>query len=103
MITYDEVLNLNYYKKTTYSGWAGGMRFKIQREVPENENDEALEPIFHVWIWPGPYIFDKTPAEKKYTAQFPFSEEGKKQAVDWLNEQYHIHLDEWPARKTDEH
>lgn len=101
MITYDEILNLNYYKKTTYTGWLGGMRFKIKRETPEGSDGEAAEPIFRVWIWAGPYIFDKTPAEKKYTAQFPFSEDGKKQAVDWINEQYQARMDEWPARKTD--
>ena len=50
MITYDEVLNLNYYKKTTYTGWLGGMRFKIKRETPEGSDGEAAEPIFRVWI-----------------------------------------------------
>ena len=33
MITTDEILNLNYYKKTTYTGWMEGMRFLIRREA----------------------------------------------------------------------
>ena len=103
MLTYDEVLNLNYYKKTSYSGWMEGMRFQIKREVPETaEGEEPATPYFHVWIWPGPYIFELTPAEKKFTAQFPFSEEGKKQAVDWINAQYQERLSLWPKKKTDE-
>ncbi len=29
MLTYDDALNLNYYKKTTFTGWMNGMRFLI--------------------------------------------------------------------------
>lgn len=106
MLTYDEVLNLNYYKKTTYTGWMEGMRFLIKREEPttidpETNEEKKLDPIFHVWIWPGPYIYELTPVERKYTAQFPFSEEGKRQAVDWINEQFEAKKDEWPKRKID--
>lgn len=107
MLTYDEVLNLNYYKKTTYTGWMGGMRFLIKREQPvipdpETGEEKPQDPIFHVWIWPGPYIYALTPAEKKFTAQFPFSEDGKRQAVDWINAQYEEHSELWPKQKTDE-
>ena len=52
MLTSDEVLNLNYYKKTSYTGWINGMRFLIRREAPE-EGDA----FFHAWVWPGPLIF----------------------------------------------
>lgn len=97
MLTYEEVLNMNYHKKTSYSGWMGGMRFLLKHEAPENE-----EAIFHVWVWPGPYIFSRTDAQKKFTARFPFTEEGKRQAVDWINEQYEVHMDLWPRYKTDE-
>lgn len=101
MLTYEEVLNMNYYKKTSYTGWMGGMRFLIRREAPEaEEGKDPIDPFFHVWVWPGPYIFDLTPADKKYTARFPFTAEGKKMAVDWINEQYEVHLSEWPKKKT---
>lgn len=106
MLTYDEVLNLNYYKKTTYTGWMEGMRFLIKREQPTiidpaTNEEKPEDPIFHVWIWPGPYIYDLTPAEQKLTARFPFSEEGKRQAVDWINEQFELHKNEWPKRKIE--
>ena len=45
MLTFDEVLNLNYYKKTSYTGWINGMRFLIRREAPE-EGDAFDENIF---------------------------------------------------------
>ena len=82
MLTYDDALNLEYYKKTSFTGWMGNMRFKIAREIPEEG-----EPFFHVWIWPGPYIFDLADKDKMQEATFPFTKEGKCQAVDWINEQ----------------
>ena len=56
MLTYDDALNLNYYKKTTFTGWMNGMRFLIKREEPvikeatEDTPEEKGEPIFHAWI-----------------------------------------------------
>ena len=52
MLTYDDALNLNYYKKTTFTGWMNGMRFLIKREEPvlkeatEDTPEEKGEPIF---------------------------------------------------------
>ncbi len=90
MITYDEVLNLNYYKKTDYTGWTNGMRFRIARETSED-----TDAIFHVWVWPGPYIFGLTSDDLKTDATFPFSEEGKIQAVDWINAQFEEKREIW--------
>lgn len=114
MLPYDDILNLNFYMKTSFTGWMGGMRFLIKREVPSvkkgeevNESGEIipimenLPPIFHVWVWPGPYIFDLTEESKKTDATFDFSEDGRKQVVDWINLQYESRLQEWPKRKTD--
>lgn len=100
MLTYDDALNLNYYKKTTFTGWMGKIRFLIKMEkvtVSEpdpagtvDENGAAVMinkeiPRFHVWVWPAPYIFDLTPDDQKEDSVFPFNEEGKRQAVDWVN------------------
>lgn len=74
MLTADEVLNLNYYKKTSYTGWINGMRFLIKREAPE-EGDA----IFHAWVWPGPLIFDLVDDTQKYdfTAPLPTEENSR--------------------------
>lgn len=108
MLTYDEVLNMNYYKKTSYTGWMGGMRFLIKKEQPPTpevvEGEEPLpapDPLFRVWIWPGPYIYDLTDVSKKFTATFPFTEEGRCQSVDWINDQYELHKDLWTKRKIE--
>ena len=53
MLTYDDALNLNYYKKTTFTGWMNGMRFLIKREEPvikeatEDTPEEKGAPIIH--------------------------------------------------------
>lgn len=93
MLTYDEVLNLNYYKKTPYTGWMNPLRFLIKQEKPE-EGDA----IFHAWVWPGPYIFDLTDEKLKIDTTAPFTEEGKRQIVDWINEQYETYKDVWSTK-----
>ncbi len=90
MLTFDEVLNLNYYKKTSYSGWINGMRFLIRREQHEDQ-----DAVFHAWVWPGPLIFDLTEDDKKTDFTAPFSDEGKQEVVDWINEQYLTHGELW--------
>lgn len=93
MLTYDEALNLNYYKKTTFTGWMKPLRFLIKHEKPEEG-----EPIFHAWVWPGPYIFELTDDSKKIDKTAPFSEDGKKEIVDWINEQYGLHKEVWSSK-----
>ena len=51
--------------------------------------------IFLVYIWPGPYNFASTEDNLKTSATFPFTPDGKQQAVDWMNEQWTARKDEW--------
>lgn len=87
MLTYDDALNLNYYKKTSYTGWMKPIRFLIKMEKPE-EGDA----FFHAWVWPEPYTFALTEDSKKIDYTAPFSEEGKREIVDWINKQQEIYL-----------
>ncbi|MEE1249288.1 MAG: GNAT family acetyltransferase, partial [Lachnospiraceae bacterium] len=83
-------------KKTHFTGWMNPLRFLIKQEKPEEG-----EPYFHAWVWPGPYIFDLTDDSLKTDITFPFTQEGKEQTVDWINEQYESRIKGWPRRKTD--
>lgn len=94
MLTYDDVLNLNYYKKTSYTGWINGMRFLIRREAPEDGG-----AVFHAWVWPGPYIFDLAEDSVKTDMTAPFTEEGKRTVVDWINAQYEGHPERWSLER----
>ncbi len=99
-IELDDILGFNFFQYgSPYIGECGGMHFRLARNPLENvvfnhdphKNDEAL---FDVTIWRGPYNYDKT-RQKKTTAQFPFTEDGRLAAVQWLNERYDERVDYW--------
>ena len=67
MITTEDVLNMNFYKKETFTGSYKGMRYLLKKDTEE----EAA--IFRCYVWPGPYNFATTPDEQKSMATFPFN------------------------------
>lgn len=92
MITNEDILNMNFYKKEKFTGSYRGMRYLIRKDsVPE-------EDAFSVTVWRGPYNYDTTPEEKKTTCRFPFTPEGKRQVVDWLNAQWESRKSEWETQ-----
>lgn len=92
MIQNEDILNMNFYKKEKFTGSYLGMRYLIRKENADGAD------LFRVFIWPGPYNFASTAEEKKTSAVFPFTPEGKQQVVDWLNEQWNSRKQEWPSR-----
>lgn len=92
MIQNEDILNMNFYKKEKFTGSYCGMRYLIKKDT-QDDNE-----IFRVYIWPGPYNFASTADEKKTSADFPFTPEGKQQVVDWMNEQWNNRKEEWPSR-----
>ena len=103
MITTEEILNMNFYKKEKFTGSYLGMRYLIKKDVIETPVEDGEEgevnktDIFRAYVWPGPYAFSAVAEEDKTSATFPFTEEGKQQVVDWLNEQWQIRKDFWSA------
>lgn len=91
MLTRNELLALNYYKKAVFTGSIGNMNYRIARIQPE----EGAEPVFEVVIFPGPYCFDKTADTLKQSARFPFSEEGIQAVTEYLNEQSGARSAQW--------
>ncbi|MCR5785598.1 MAG: GNAT family acetyltransferase [Eubacterium sp.] len=78
----NDVFSFNYYTyKEPFTGSFNGMRYKISRE--EKEEGEAF---FKVITWPEPYCESATPDELKEYAEFDFDENGKEEAVDYLND-----------------
>ena len=86
MITTQDVLNMNFYKKESFTGSYKGMRYLLKKD---NEEEST---IFRCYVWPGPYNFATTPESQKVMATFPFTEEGKQQAIDWMNEYWNEHF-----------
>lgn len=82
MIDKEKFHVFNYVKKEEYCAGMEGMRYMLKKK--ETEDGVSLE----VCIWPEPCCYAKTSEEKKQRKEFAFSEEGVKEAADWLNEQY---------------
>ena len=114
MITNDDILNMNFYKKEQFTGSYQGMRYLIKKDaVPAGNSpnaassdaasDSAAVPaaeavmtdVFCVTIWPGPYNFASTDDSEKTSVTFPFTPEGKDAVVAWLNEQWQNRRSEW--------
>ena len=82
MISRNELLTFNYYKKEKFTGSLHGMRYLIQKE------SEGEEDAFAVFTWPGPYNFASTPEEMKKKRKFPFEEASLEQIAGYLNGEY---------------
>ena len=87
MIEKAELMPLNYYKKSAFTGSYRGMRYRI----------EKVEEEFLVTIWPEPYNFETTKEEEKECQHFAFSEDGKEAMVQWMNRQYVEQQKVWEA------
>lgn len=77
MIDREHFMPVNFFKKEAFTGSDSGMRFLVRKQ------EDQLE----AFVWPEPYGFEATADEQKQSAQFEFSPEGVKSAVDWINEQ----------------
>lgn len=82
MLTREDFLSLNFVKKEDFTGSHKGMRFMLHQETVEEEKK------LKVYLWSEPFGFEATPDEQKIDRLFEFSEEGLRQAIDWMNEQY---------------
>jgi len=91
MLNKDTFVPIQFFKKEAYTGSMNGMRYRVAKEEEE----------FSAVVYPEPYCYEATPEEQKIRTCFPFTEEGRGQAVDWINEQYEENRTAWEkdARK----
>lgn len=82
MITKEDILSLEFLKKSEYTGCNAGMRYRLEKV--EREDGKILQAA----VWPEPFNFFMTPEEEKRKCEFSFSEDGVKDAVDWMNNVY---------------
>ncbi len=69
-------LSVNFLKKEPYTGSHAGSRYYLC----------SAEDKIKVCIYPEPWCFEVTPDDNKTWNEFPFSPEGLKSAVDWIDE-----------------
>ena len=61
MITTEDILNMNFYKKEKFTGSDTGMRYRMEmtkREVPKEDGadgETVEETVLTVTSWPEPY------------------------------------------------
>ncbi len=83
-------MRFNFFKYGgVFSGDHKGMRYRIGRI------GEKPDFILQAAVWPEPFSFEKTKEEEKVFADFPYSEEGRDQAVIWIQGQYEAQKMRW--------
>lgn len=96
----EDILGFNFFQYgSVFFGECKGMRYSMARNPLKNvvydhdphKNDEAL---MEVTVWRGP-LNSETTKEEKTTTTFPFTEEGRAEAINWLNERYSEKVDFW--------
>ena len=80
MIQRDDILSMEYLKKTEFTGCHQGMRYRLEG-VDGGDGEKRLRCT----VWPEPFCFFKTPDEEKESAEFYFGEDGVVDAVAWMN------------------
>ena len=80
MILREDILSMEFLKKSEYTGCHQGMRYRL--EGVSTEEGKQLKAT----VWPEPFNYFKTPEEKKQSRLFDFAEEGVVDAIAWMNE-----------------
>ena len=91
MIDLHGQISFAFLKKRRFTGSFQGMRYLLQKQ--EREPDKGEEPaetktVLEAVIWPEPYSYEVTEADKKHGRDFSFCEEGLWEAIDWLNREF---------------
>lgn len=80
MIQRDDILSMEFLKKTEFTGSHQGMRYRL--EGVSREDGRRLAAT----VWPEPFNYVTTPEEQKQRAEFSFDEDGVTDAVAWMND-----------------
>ncbi|MCH5343563.1 MAG: hypothetical protein J1E64_05940 [Acetatifactor sp.] len=89
MIKRDDILSMEYLKKSEFTGCHQGMRYRLEKV--ETDDGKRLKCT----IWPEPFNFFTTPEEEKESKLFDFEEDGVLDAVAWMNDRLFEEKDRW--------
>ena len=90
MIRREDILSMEYLKKTEYTGCHQGMRYRLEGMI-----DEKGEKKLKVTVWPEPFNFFQTADELKTSTVLDFSEDGVVDAIAWMNDRLFEDKDRW--------
>lgn len=100
MVNREEILCMEFLKKTEFTGSTEGMRYRMEKVMKKGTNDAGEEysyPELLCTIWPEPFNYVRTPEEKKERKTFSFDDDGVVDAVDWMNNCLFERHDEFAA------
>lgn len=89
MVKAEEILSMEYLKKTEFTGSSEGMRYrleKLEKKSMSDNGEERTDKYLLCTIWPEPFNFHTTPEEEKESAEFSFDRDGVEDAVAWMND-----------------
>ena len=84
-------LNTKVLKKEPFSGSHHGMRFFMRAE----------DDVIHTWVYPEPWCFEKTFEERKTLKDFPFTEDGLSESLEWITQEFEDRKDYWMQMEKD--
>lgn len=89
MIVREDILSMEYLKKTEYTGCHQGMRYRLEGVTVDEEKK------LKVTVWPEPFNYIKTPDEQKQSELFDFNEDGIVDAIGWMNNKLFEDKEKW--------
>lgn len=92
MIDENKIMPFNFLKYGgVYSGGHDGMRYIIKK------TGEKPDFILKASVWRGPYASTAVKPEDITSQEFEYSEDGRKSAIQWIQEQYDARQEFWNA------
>ncbi len=79
MIKRSDLLSINFYKKSAFTGSDKNLRFRISKDTIDDTD------VLSACVFPGPYAFDSTDESLKTYKVFEFSDKGLDEIVEWFN------------------
>ncbi len=89
MVKAEEILSMEFLKKTEFTGSSDGMRYRLEKKEIKTVSDsgeERTDKLLLCTIWPEPFNFHSTPDSKKESREFSFDRDGVEDAVSWIND-----------------
>lgn len=83
MIDREDILSMEFLKKTEFTGSTQGMRYRLEGMLVEEKK------MLKATIWPEPFNYISTPDQDKKSELFDFDEDGILDAIRWMNNNYY--------------
>ncbi len=93
-MTDKDIMPLSFFKyKGVFTGQNEGMRYLIKKS--DREIEEETVSVLFVAAWPGPYRYDAVKPSLHLTNTFSLNDEGRLEAIAWLNKIYEEYPEKW--------